>query len=108
MIKPLFSYLKTHPKTILIILSVLIILVLIFPNRQSNKNADSDTQNQIIIPAFNQDVNPQPQSSLTEKVGPKTISVFEPLTFSKDQVMSFFQPIVNEFQFSQNSETINI
>lgn len=102
------DFLKTRKKIVLaIILGLLIVILAILPGVRK-KTVEPNPNEQIKIPAFNQDINPQPSAAIKTLLQIKQAQVFEPTKFSREQIADLFDPIADELKFPNNPQTINI
>lgn len=102
------DFLKTRKKLVLAIILGLLIVILVMLPGAKKKTAEPNPNEQIKIPALNQDINPQPSVAIKTLLQIKQVRVFEPLKFSRDQIADFFDPIADELNFPNNPQTINI
>lgn len=102
------NFLKTRKKLVLaIILGLLIVILAILPGAKK-KTVEPNPNKQIKIPAFNQNINPQPSAAIKTLLQIKQVQVFEPLKFNQGQIADLFYPIADELKFPNNPQTINI
>jgi hypothetical protein len=104
----MLNQLKTRKKLVVaVILGIVIVILIALPAKKSTPGTPSQPT-QINIPALNPSIKPEAKTQLETIPEIKTVTVFESVKFTEEQILSFFNPIANEFKFSTNQEKIDI